>query len=178
MLLPSCWAERDLKTCDRTQLSDKATRNYWLEHETCWKTWFNQETSRHIADSAIRTNTAHKYQLQIMVLADFKALPLVSIRSAHGWKNDTCLFLARKSPQRAEGTWADLSNPWKSAGSTFFQDLYQQVPWYLLAVAFRIWVLRNPGYINKCRFCSLDCWKHLAVYPYSMISHCLWAFHG
>lgn len=122
MLLPSCWAERDFKMCDRTQLSEEAAKNYWHECEISRRTRFNQENTIHTADSAIRTNTtnAHKQQLQKMVLADSKIFPLASIGSVRGWKNGTCLFLDRKSPQTTEGIWVDLSTHWKSAASSFF----------------------------------------------------------
>lgn len=106
----------------------------WHEHEISCRTWFNQENSTHSADSAIRTNTAHKQQLQKMGLADFKIFPLVSVRSVRGWKNVICLLSDRKSPQN-EGILVDLSNL-EIREHFLYQDLYQQVFWHLPAAAF------------------------------------------
>lgn len=114
---------------------EKSARNYWHEHEIPWKIWFSQENSVDIADRAIGTITAHREQVQKMLLADFKFFPLVSILSAHGWEKWHLLILRQKiSPDH----WRQ---PLEIREHILFQDLHQQVSWHLSAAAspFELW---------------------------------------
>lgn len=90
---------------------------------------------------------------------------------AHGWKNDICLFLDRKSPQTTEGIWGDPRTPGNQGACSFSGPASTSVL-TSASSCITIWVVRSTGYIPKVYFVL---W--IAVYLYSMITYSLWSFH-